>query len=419
MPRHSFPTAMPSDAPTKAPKQKRKKRPASRKNDSKPARKRTDAKTKRSQHLPIPPLLRLPAPRRVPLLTYAGQSHQISSGATTIDLAHTIDRPTAPQRVGAVPQDDPALSGARVTAAPEAGPQRSRGPVPSRVRRTYSVDPRAAAKIGLTGAIIGAVLLLVRMSPVKPNDEIITYDLTPAKTMLVQNIAERSDAGRTATGERSDAVVRTATQPSRSVHRSNFARMIRAKRSQHGAAHVRIIDAPTRIKQSCGEQTWPYIADYCLAVAKDDVSPAPASPIAANPSTASARRDAAGGVDPSSTQAIHVGDAAGSHSTGNGLAETNSYQTAALLDDAPATIENEKSEPARRASEPRHYERRYARSRQASTEDERPVRVRHASVRRHYEARRHYAWSRQRRERRFAGGAPPAMPTGFFYAPWY
>jgi hypothetical protein len=257
------------------------------------------------------------------------------------------------------------------------------------------VDPRAAAKIGLTGAIIGAVLLLVRMSPVKPNDEIITYDLTPAKTMLVQNIAERSDAVRTATGERSDAVVRTATQPSRSVHRSNFARMIRAKRSQHGAAHVRIIDAPTRIKQSCGEQTWPYIADYCLAVAKDDVSPAAASPIAANPSTASARRDAAGGVDPSSTQAIHVGDAAGSHSTGNGLAETNSYQTAALLDDAPATIENEKSEPARRASEPRHYERRYARSRQASTEDERPVRVRHASVRRHYEARRHYAWSRQ------------------------
>ena len=85
-----------------------------------------------------------------------------------------------------------------------------------------------------------------------------------------------------------------------------------------------------------------------------------------------------------------IGDAADSQSTGNSLAETNSYQTAALLDDAPATIENEKSEPARRASEPRHYE-----------------------------ARRHYAWSRQRRERRFAGGPPPAMPTGFFYAPWY
>jgi hypothetical protein len=427
MPRRSLPIAMPGDAPTTAPKQKRK-RPAVRKNASKPARKRTEAKIKRSQTKPsqqvsIPPLVQLPAPRRVPLLTHAGESQQISSGAATIDLPHPIDEPSAPQLVDAVHRDDPALSGARATAAPEAFTRSSQDPVAARVRRVYSVDPRVAVKVGLTGAIIGAVLLLARLSPVKPDDAIVQHDLTPANTMLVQD-----------TGERSDAVVRTAMQSPRPAHHPNFARTIRAKRSQHAVAHVRIIDGPARMKQGCGEQTWPYIADYCLTIAKDDVSPAPAGPVAAKPLAAPAPRATADGVDASPAQAVHVGDAAGSHSSGNGVVERGNYQTAALLDDAPAATKNEKSEPARRAAdeprhyEPRHYEprRHYAHLQQASTEDERPVRARHVSERRHYEERRHYAYARlrQRPERWFAGGPRYAVQSyatepSSYYAPWY
>jgi hypothetical protein len=420
MPRRSFPTATPGDAPARSPRQKGK-RPAARKNTSKPARKRAKARTKPSEQVSIPPLLQLPAPLRAPLLTYAGDSHQIRSGATTIDMPRTIDGPSPPQPVDAIHQHDPATSGARVTAAPEAFTQSSRNPVPPRARRTYSVDPRVAAKIGLTGAIIGTVLLLARLTPVKPNDAIIRHDLAAAETTLVQDIGERSDAVlRTAMGERSDAVLRTTTQPPRPAHHPNFARMTRAKRSQHAGTHVRIIDAPARIKRSCGEQTWPYIADYCLTVAKRDASSAP------KPSPAPPPFGAATGVDASPAQVVHVGDAAGSHATGDGIAERANYQTAALLDDAPVATENEKSETARRASEPRHDEprRRYARSRQVSTDDERPARVRHASERRRYEERRHYARLRQRPEHRFAGGPPYAMQPyatqpSSFYAPWY
>jgi hypothetical protein len=129
--RSSLPTAAPGDAPPEAPKKRN--RPTVRKsasrNPSKPARKRTKTKTKPSQQIRIsllrlpapvrvPPLALLPAPLHVPLLTYTGESQQITFVATTIDLLHPIDGPTTPQPIGATHQDDPELAGAHAAAQP-------------------------------------------------------------------------------------------------------------------------------------------------------------------------------------------------------------------------------------------------------------------------------------------------------------
>jgi hypothetical protein len=87
--------ALPSDhAPIRAP---RKKRLAAGKIASSPARKRTKAKTKASQYVATQPLLQLPAPRPIPLLTYVGPSQQIGSSAIAIDLPRPTEKPSAPR----------------------------------------------------------------------------------------------------------------------------------------------------------------------------------------------------------------------------------------------------------------------------------------------------------------------------------
>jgi hypothetical protein len=61
-------------------------------------------------------------------------------------------------------------------------------------------------------------LLLVRLPPLKPNDAIVTHELPPAETMLIQDIGAPSDAAdRTAAQEASFASLaadRTAEQDS-------------------------------------------------------------------------------------------------------------------------------------------------------------------------------------------------------------
>ena len=94
MPRRSLPVAMTDHPSTQAPKKKRR---AARKFASTAARKRTKAKTKASQHGVIQPLLQLPAPRPLLLLTYVGPSQQIGSSAIAIDLPRPIKNPSAPQ----------------------------------------------------------------------------------------------------------------------------------------------------------------------------------------------------------------------------------------------------------------------------------------------------------------------------------
>ena len=62
------------------------------------------------------------------------------------------------------------------------------------------------AKVSFTAAVIGVVLLLVRLPPLKPNDAIVTHELPPAETMLIQDIGAPSDAAdRTAAQEASFA----------------------------------------------------------------------------------------------------------------------------------------------------------------------------------------------------------------------
>jgi hypothetical protein len=65
----------------------------------------------------------------------------------------------------------------------------------------YSIDPRIVAKVGFTAAVIGVVLLLAPLPPLKLNDAIVTHELPPAETMLIQDIGAPSKAADRTTGQ--------------------------------------------------------------------------------------------------------------------------------------------------------------------------------------------------------------------------
>ena len=148
---------------------------------------------------------------RLPLLSGVGD--QIGSSASTINLARSTAQPSAPQLARADPQpvdavryDQSAPSSTRPAGTTETCPEAPRDPVPARVHRAYSIDPRVVAKVSFTVALIGVVLLLVRLPPLKPNDAILTHEQPPAETMLIQDIGAPSDAAdRTAAQEASFA----------------------------------------------------------------------------------------------------------------------------------------------------------------------------------------------------------------------
>jgi hypothetical protein len=57
------------------------------------------------------------------------------------------------------------------------------------------------AKVGFTAAVIGVVLLLARLLPLKLNNTIVTHELPPAETMLIQDIGAPSKAADRTTGQ--------------------------------------------------------------------------------------------------------------------------------------------------------------------------------------------------------------------------
>jgi hypothetical protein len=195
-----LPAVLSNDTPAQAPKQttapKRKgKHAVARKTAGKQAHTQKTVKTKVSQHVPTP-LSLPPAPQiHLPLLTGAGA--QIGAGASAIDVEPAYTHLSAPRAVRAEPQgaeaacedrfapggEDPASSSETFAEAPP-------GPAPSHVRRAYSIGSRIAATIGLTGAVVGAVLLLARPSPTNPTDAITQHDLIPAETALTPETAQ-------------------------------------------------------------------------------------------------------------------------------------------------------------------------------------------------------------------------------------
>jgi hypothetical protein len=216
IPSGCLPAAMPDDTLTQAPKQKRK-HSADRRTAGKLVRRQKTIKTKSFPH--VPPRLP-PAPQiRFPL---SGVGDQIGSSASTINLVRSIAQPSAPQLAHA--EQQPVDAGRYQQSAPSstrpAGTTETseapRGSVPPRFRRAYSIDSRVVARVSFTAAVIGAVLLLVRLPPLKPSDAIVTHELPPAETMLIQDIGAPSDAAdRTAAREASFASLaadRTAEQ---------------------------------------------------------------------------------------------------------------------------------------------------------------------------------------------------------------
>jgi hypothetical protein len=429
----------PADAPAKAPtpesyklepSKPRKKRAARAKNTAPPVRTRAKPKSKTRRQAPsIVPQLLLPAPRRILLLTY--DAHRISSGAAIIYLPHVITGPCAPPCVDAVAQNEhaPGIAQSTASAIPtvaiQAAPT-SPAPVATNRRRTYAVQAQAAAKIGITAAIIGAVVLLARVTPVKPNAAALNSASPPAQTALVRDTGGRTGAGLYAIAE------------ARLAHHPTAAKWTRTKWGHHAAGHVRIIDAPARAEQNCGEQTWPYIADYCLTVAEDKAARAPAgsvTPVALPVAVSVAAIDAPtahaeiapAAIDVPPALTLDAGHATSGPDTSNGGIERISYRTAALSDDTTVKVESQKAEQPPRHHQPRREDpvRVYARPRQVSPAAARAAAARNALQLRH-QAPRYAAWGRQRQwpVRRFAGGPayglrPYASVQSAFYAPWY
>jgi hypothetical protein len=441
MPRRRQQPAIPGDAPTKTPepesgklqsRKPRRKRPAGATKAASPARKRTKPKSKaRRQALFVTPQLLLPAPCRVPLLTYVPDAHRIGAGARIICLPYVVTGPCAPPTLDAVPQNEHASGGAQSTApaiptAPKDVAPASPAPIAAGRRRTYARQAQTVAKIGITAAIIGAVVLLARVAPVKPNAAVLTYASPPVQTALVHDGGGRTGGGLYAIAE------------GKLAHHPSAAKWTRAKWGRRVAARVRIIDAPARTEQSCGEQTWPYIADYCLTVAEDHATPAPAGAVTPIAVPVAVLRDAAdaptshaemapAAIDVPPALTLDAGHAAGGPDTDNSGIERISYRTAALSDDTAANMENQKAEPA----PPHRYQTRReeparasARPRQASPAAARAAAMRYALQLRR-QAPRYAAWARPRQwpARRFAGPAygirPYASAQSAFYAPWY
>jgi hypothetical protein len=432
--RRRQPAAMPGAAPAKAPKspshKPRTKRPAVVNNAATAARKLRRSKAKALRQADVAPRLLLPAPLQVPLLTYAGDAPPIGSGATIIHLPHIVTGPCAPQPADAIQQNQRASCGARSNVRPTAAvptpvTPRSPAPVAASRRRMYAVDPRAVAKIGITGAIIGAVVLLARLTPIKPNATL-KQASPPVQATIVRD-----------TGERTGASLYAMESP-KLAHHLNAAKWMRAKRDRRLAAQVRIIDAPARMRQSCGEQTWPYIADYCLSVAEDKMTSAHANSVTAPPTPAVAAVEAVDAAAPHAAMApatidvapalmVDAGHAISNRDATDAMIEPASYRTAAVSDDA-AKMETQKPEPAPlRHHQPHRDEpgRVYARQRQASPGAVRAAAPRYALQPRH-QAPRYVAWARPRQwpVRRFAGGPaygirPYGSEPSAFYAPWY
>ena len=144
MPRRSSPVAMTDHPSTQAPKKKRR---AAGKFASTAARKRTKAKTKASQRGVIQPLLQLPAPRPLLLLTYVGPSQQIGSSAIAIDLPRPIKNPSAPQIVEPGSEIDDAV-GCDIPSGclPAAMPDDTLTQAPKQ-KRKHSVARKTAGKL--------------------------------------------------------------------------------------------------------------------------------------------------------------------------------------------------------------------------------------------------------------------------------
>ena len=198
-PRVSSPAAIVDDTPAKAAKQKRKPSAAG-KTAGKPARRQKTIKTKSPRYLPTPPPSLPPAPQiRLPL---TGVEDQIGSGASAVNLGQSNEQLTEPQVARAEPQPVDAVrrdlsvsSGTRPAGMPEIFGEPPRRPAQTRIRRAYSIGPRIAAIAGFTAAVIGAVLLFARLSPIKPNDTITQHDLIPAGTVLTQNMGAQQHVG--------------------------------------------------------------------------------------------------------------------------------------------------------------------------------------------------------------------------------
>jgi hypothetical protein len=210
-------------------------------------------------------------------------------------------------------------------------------------------------------------------------------------------------------------------QPDRAKQRLHLEEQIKSPEiAVRGSADMRVIDAPIRMNRSCQQQTWPYLAQSCLAPEQEEVpsivrDPGPVvQPQKQNPQT--------------SDEAAIAGALAAGHNDNDPKEEHVEAQIPGeqSLSEASGSAESEATEAAndrdqraeaRRSDENRNDIQRKPHRRQ------RDVRLSFAELRadsgeRRHAIRHHHYVARRKPDRRFAGAVPqpPVLGSGFFFA---
>jgi hypothetical protein len=179
---------------------------------------------------------------------------------------------------------------ARAAAAPRSIMRSLRTRVLLSVPHLFTIDPHTTAVVAvwsglISGALVTGVLMHARTQLLET--EALSARQTPQPAhqpnAAIQNRA--SNKKKDSRPAQDGVVIENWIEPGKTIQ---------AQQPGSAVADVRIIDGPARMKGSCYEQTWPYIAARCLSVAEDSAAVAAGHPIAVivTPLPSLAARDA-------------------------------------------------------------------------------------------------------------------------------
>jgi hypothetical protein len=310
MPRRSRKTENSAGAPLTALKPERK--AAARKRPRAAAGQRGTGRTS-SRRDPVPAqLLFLPTRPRYLFLTRAGPapSGRATRAKTAIDLPSVIvlpylpaasayDRAAEQERVSAVagiaavaspvfaqirslPDRLHPLSWAwrwakaRAAAAPRSILRSLRTRVLLSVPRLFAIDPHTAAVVAvwsglISGALVTGVLVRARTQLLQTEALMARQAPQPAHQPNAATQDKARNKKKDGKAVQDGVVIEHWIEPGKTIQ---------AQQSGPAVADIRIVDAPARMKRSCYEQIWPYIAAHCLTVAEDSAAVAAGPPVA-------------------------------------------------------------------------------------------------------------------------------------------
>jgi hypothetical protein len=266
------------------------------------------------------------------------------------------------------------------------------------VPRLFAIDPHRVAIVAVwsalvSGALVTGVLMHARMQLLKTEALIARETPQPAHQPNAATENGPNNKRKNSKAVQDGVVIEIWIEPGKTIH---------AQRPGPAVADVRIIDAPARMKRSCYEQTWPYIAAHCLSVTEDGAAVAAGklAAIAVTPLPSLAVRDASAAAPAPSVQhaaRVTEDEVTENEATGNTERHRGSARRfKASMHRAVASASQDDSLPIAERNMP---------------ENNRPVRTRHAQhdFEPHRDRPQSVAHSQPVRQNGFVSGPPPYL----------